>query len=87
MKETGTEKKKPYQKPELRVIEMKEDEVMCVLPVVILSSSDANRDIKASYAGHANCYVTKPADFDGFVKAVHAIEHFWTTVARLPNHD
>lgn len=66
---------------------MKEDEAMCVLPVVILSSSDANRDIKASYAGHANCYVTKPADFDGFVEAVHAIEHFWTTVARLPNHD
>jgi CheY-like chemotaxis protein len=65
---------------------MKEDGELCTMPVVVLSSSDADRDIEASYAGHANCYVTKPSDFDGFVEVVRSIEHFWTTVARLPNH-
>lgn len=65
---------------------MKQDDALRATPVVILSSSDAQRDIAASYDGHANCYVTKPSDFDGFVDVVHAIERFWTTIARLPNH-
>ncbi len=66
----------------LRVI--REDESLGLLPVVVLSSSDAERDITASYRMHANCYVTKPSDFHAFVEVVHAIEQFWTTVARLP---
>lgn len=65
---------------------LKQDEALRSIPVVMLSSSDAERDIAASYDGHANCYVTKPSDFDGFVEVVHAVERFWTTVARLPNH-
>ncbi len=65
---------------------MKHDESLCLVPVVVLSSSNAERDVRASYAGHANCFVTKPANFEGFVDVVHAIEHFWTNVARLPTH-
>ncbi|MCB0879512.1 MAG: response regulator [Thermoleophilia bacterium] len=66
---------------------MKRDPQLRSVPVVVLSSSSQQRDIAASYDGHANCYVTKPSDFDGYVDVVHAIESFWTTVARLPSHD
>ncbi|MCW2921145.1 MAG: response regulator receiver protein [Thermoleophilia bacterium] len=64
--------------------EIRADEDLQTMPVVVLSSSDAERDIVLSYQLHANCYVTKPADFHSFVDVVHAIEQFWTTVARLP---
>ncbi len=64
--------------------QMKEDPQLRAVPVVVLSSSSAETDIAASYDGHANCYVTKPSDFEGYVDVVHAIERFWTTVARLP---
>ena len=64
--------------------QMKHDPKLRAIPVVVLSSSDAESDIVASYDGHANCYVTKPSDFDGYIEVVHAIERFWTTVARLP---
>jgi two-component system, chemotaxis family, response regulator Rcp1 len=65
---------------------MKQDEQLRTIPVVILSSSSAEQDVTASYGGYANCYVTKPADFVGYVEVVHAIEQFWTTIARLPRH-
>lgn len=64
--------------------EIREDEELGTMPVVVLSSSDAERDIVLSYRLHANCYVIKPSDFHAFVDVVHAIEQFWTTVARLP---
>jgi two-component system response regulator len=64
--------------------EIREDDALCDLPVVVLSSSDADADIVEAYRRHANCYVIKPLDFHAFVDVVHAIEQFWTTVARLP---
>lgn len=54
------------------------------IPVVILTSSEADEDIAASYMGHANCYVKKPVDFGEFQKIVHAIDDFWFTVVNLP---
>lgn len=54
------------------------------IPVVIMTSSDDEKDIFAAYDGHANCYVTKPVDMDKFLEAVRSIEDFWLTVVRLP---
>jgi len=54
------------------------------IPVVIMTSSDDERDIRGAYDHHANCYVTKPVDIDKFMEAVRSIEEFWLTVVRLP---
>lgn len=55
------------------------------LPVVILTSSEAEEDIAATYNKHANAYLTKPVDFDGFTDIVNQIEGFWFRVVRLPS--
>jgi two-component system, chemotaxis family, response regulator Rcp1 len=54
------------------------------IPVVIMTSSDDEKDILGAYDHHANCYVTKPVDMDKFLEAVRSIEDFWLTVVRLP---
>jgi CheY-like chemotaxis protein len=54
------------------------------IPVVIMTSSDSDKDILAAYDHHANCYVTKPIDIDKFLEAIRSIEDFWLTVVRLP---
>lgn len=54
------------------------------IPVVILSSSTAERDVMQSYELGASCYLVKPHDFDSFRRMVHAIENFWLAVAELP---
>lgn len=54
------------------------------LPVVVLSSSEAERDIAQCYALGANCYVAKPVGFDAFKEIVEAVEHFWFSIVRLP---
>jgi CheY-like chemotaxis protein len=54
------------------------------IPVVILTSSEAEQDIIDSYDRHANAYLTKPVDFDGFVDIVQRIEDFWLTVVKQP---
>jgi len=54
------------------------------IPVVIMTSSDDEKDIVGAYNKHANCYVTKPIDIDKFMEAVRSIEDFWLTVVRLP---
>lgn len=64
--------------------EIRCDEDLRIIPVVILTSSEAEDDIRRSYALGANCFVTKPADLDEMVKAVQAINFFWLTVAKLP---
>lgn len=64
--------------------EMKDDADLRVIPVVILTSSDADDDVANAYRLHANCYVTKPADLDQMIKAVQAIDNFWMAVVRLP---
>jgi CheY-like chemotaxis protein len=54
------------------------------IPVVIMTSSDDEKDILSAYDRHANCYVTKPVDMDKFIEAVRSIEDFWLTIVRLP---
>jgi CheY-like chemotaxis protein len=64
--------------------EIKADERLRHIPVVILTTSKAEEDILKSYELHANCYITKPVDFDQFVGVVRSIEDFWLCLVRLP---
>lgn len=64
--------------------EIKADPVLRSIPVVVLSSSDAQDDVAAAYGLHANCYVTKPVDLDHFLEVVESIQRFWVGVAKLP---
>lgn len=64
--------------------EVRKDEDLRLLPIVILTSSEAEDDIRRAYELGANCFVTKPADIDEMVKVVQAINHFWITIAKLP---
>ena len=65
--------------------EVKADPLLRRIPVVILTTSDAEQDILASYDLHANCYITKPVDLDRFIEVVKSIEGFWLCVVKLPN--
>ena len=64
--------------------EMKADSKLKQIPVVILTTSDAQADIVKAYAAGGNCYVTKPVGLDQFTKVVKAIEQFWFSVVKLP---
>ena len=64
--------------------EMKEDESLKDIPVVVLTTSSATSDIVRSYKLHANAFVTKPVEFNDFLLAVHGIEEFWLEIVRLP---
>lgn len=64
--------------------EVKADPLLHTIPVVILTTSRAEEDVLRSYGLHANCYVTKPVDFQNFADVVRSIEHFWFTVVTLP---
>lgn len=66
--------------------EIKGDERLRRIPVVVLTTSDAAEDIERSYQLHANAYVTKAVDFDRFVDDVRSIDDFFVTVVRLPGH-
>lgn len=63
--------------------EIKGDPTLKRIPVVVLTSSDAEQDVMAAYDLHANCYVTKPLDFAQFTQIIHAILEFWLTIVRL----
>jgi two-component system response regulator len=65
--------------------EIKADEDLKRIPVVILTTSKSEEDVLKVYNLHANCYVTKPLDLDQFIRVVQAIEDFWFTVVRLPD--
>ena len=65
--------------------EIKEDPGLRSIPVVILTTSQAEEDIIRAYDHNANCYITKPVDFDQFMKVVKSIEDFWLTVVKLPH--
>lgn len=65
--------------------EIKADERLRRIPVVVLTTSKAEEDILRSYALHANCYVTKPVDLEQFITVVRSIEDFWFSIVRLPN--
>ena len=64
--------------------ELKQDQSLREVPVVIFSSSSASRDIRRAYQLHANSFVQKPSDVDEFFQAVASIEQFWTRTACLP---
>src|SRR5689334_2156197 len=64
--------------------EIKQEPALRHIPVVILTSSQAEQDIVRAYDLHANCYVTKPVDLDQFITIVRSIEQFWFTVVKLP---
>jgi len=64
--------------------EIKTDQILKLIPVVILSTSAAQEDIIKAYSLHANCYITKPVDFVEFTKVIRLIEEFWLAVVQLP---
>jgi CheY-like chemotaxis protein len=64
--------------------EIKGDEDLRKIPVVVLTTSKAEEDVLRSYDLHANCYVTKPVDLDKFIVVVQSIDRFWLTVVTLP---
>jgi len=64
--------------------EIKQNASFKVIPVVILTTSASEMDIQQSYQFHANCYISKPVDLDGFLKVVKSIHSFWLSVVKLP---
>jgi CheY-like chemotaxis protein len=64
--------------------EIKKDKELCQIPVVVLTTSQADEDILRSYQLHANAYVTKPVDFDRFIAVVRQIDEFFVSVVKLP---
>lgn len=67
--------------------DIKSDENLKRIPVVILTTSQAEEDIIKTYNLHANCFISKPIDLNQFIKVVKSIEDFWLTIVKLPNID
>ena len=65
--------------------ELKADPDLLTIPVVILTTSQAETDIVASYQSHANAYITKPVSFDLFTEAIRQVDDFFLTLVKLPN--
>jgi len=64
--------------------EVKEDPRLRLIPVVVMTSSEAERDLVKTYGLHANAYVVKPLDMDAFVEVVRGVKDFWLTIVKLP---
>lgn len=64
--------------------EIKRDEILKCIPVIVLTSSDDNNDIIESYNHHANAYITKPTDFETFEEYIYIFKNFWFNSAKLP---
>ena len=64
--------------------EMKEDENLCRIPVIVMTSSEAEEDIADVYQNSASCYITKPVDLDEFVNLATVLKQFWLNVVKLP---
>lgn len=67
--------------------EIKSDPTLAIIPVVILTTSSAEQDILRTYQLHANCFITKPVDFQQFIRVVQSIEDFWFSIVRLAPHE
>lgn len=63
---------------------IKSDPVLRVVPVIMLTTSDAETDIVSAYYNHANCYITKPVDMDKFLDVIQRIKSFWISIVQLP---
>jgi CheY-like chemotaxis protein len=63
---------------------MKQDAQFRRIPVVVLTTSQADEDIFRSYDLHANCYICKPVDLDQFIEVIKSINNFWVSIVRLP---
>jgi chemotaxis family two-component system response regulator Rcp1 len=64
--------------------QIKNDPDLKIIPIIVLTTSRSDKDILQSYQLNANCYITKPVDFDHFIEVVKSIENFWLTVVTLP---
>ncbi|MCI0746530.1 MAG: response regulator [Verrucomicrobia subdivision 3 bacterium] len=64
--------------------EIKNDDTLKRIPVVVLTTSQAEDDIYKAYNLYANCYITKPVDLDQFTRVIKSIEDFWLTIVKLP---
>lgn len=64
--------------------EIKEDPALRYIPIIVLTTSDAEQDVWRAYKLHANCYLTKPVNLDDFIRKIRSFEDFWLTVVRLP---
>jgi two-component system, chemotaxis family, response regulator Rcp1 len=65
--------------------EIKSDDSLKRIPVVVLTTSKSEEDVLRAYELHANCYITKPVDFNRFMEVIKSIENFWLTVVSLPD--
>jgi two-component system, chemotaxis family, response regulator Rcp1 len=63
---------------------IKNDDILKIIPVVMLTTSDSEKDILESYTNHANCYITKPVGFENFMKVIFTIKEFWISIVQLP---
>lgn len=63
---------------------IKSNEHLWVIPVVMLTTSDSEKDIFQSYQSHANCYITKPVNFENFIAVIQSIKDFWINIVQLP---
>ena len=66
--------------------EIKSDKQLKSIPVVILTTSNAEIDIMKTYENHANCFITKPVNLEQFITIIESIESFWLTIVQLPTH-
>jgi chemotaxis family two-component system response regulator Rcp1 len=64
---------------------IKESDALKSIPVVVLTTSASRADVERSYMLHANCFITKPVDLQGFIKVVQSIDNFWLSVVKLPS--
>lgn len=67
--------------------QVKTNQILKKIPVVMLTTSSSESDILESYNSHANCYIIKPVDLDKFFNIVKAIENFWVTIVKLPTKE
>jgi chemotaxis family two-component system response regulator Rcp1 len=65
--------------------EIKADERLKKIPVVVLTTSEAEEDVARAYSSHANCYITKPVELEQFLNVVQSIDSFWLSLVKLPS--
>ena len=64
--------------------EIKTDPELMLIPVIVLTTSESEQDILNMYSHHANCYITKPVDFNQFINVIKSVENFWLSIVKLP---